>query len=218
MSQKDVAIYDLQTIEGYGTIYQKNYYDYFIQLSQVFWDKYSSTLPPISIYKFREIQPIASELSGYNVKYVISPHQIKDKDFILKKNFGNYSVYENKIVKPRAYFGNVKEAPIMEYSPNYIKVDTSTATRNELIVAEVYSPGWIAKLDGEKEVEIKEIHNKLRQVEIEKGKTKFVEMYYNPRSFQIGKIISLTTLLLILLLTIKSFQKKKEPSLPQKAR
>ena len=38
------------------------------------------------------------------------------------------------------------------------------------------------------EVEIKQIHNKLRQVEIGKG-TKFIEMYYNPKSYQLGKKI-----------------------------
>ena len=215
--QKQAAIHGLQLVDGYATPQLKNYYDQFIQLSQVFWDRYTLVLPPFEIYKFREIQPIGSELAGYNIKYVISPHQIKDKDFILKKEFGNYLVYENKIVKPRAYFGNVKEAPIMEYSPNYIKVDTSTATRNELIVAEVYYPGWVARLDGKKEVEIKQIHNKLRQVEIEKG-TKFVEIYYNPKSYQLGKTITLFTLLAILFSTLYIIQTKKESALPQKTK
>lgn len=217
ISQKEAAIHGLQLVEGYATPQLKNYYDQFIQLSQVFWDRYTLVLPPFEIYKFREIQPIATELAGYNIKYVISPHKIKGKDFILKKEFGNYLVYENSLDKGRAYFSSINRAPIIEYSPNYIKIDTSTATRNEIIVAEVYYPGWVASLDGEKEVEIKQIPNKLRQVEIEK-KTKFIEMYYNPKSFQTGKIISLTTFLLILLLTVKSFQKKKELSLLQKTR
>lgn len=215
--QKEAAMHELQLVEGYATPQLKNYYDQFIQLSQVFWDRYTLVLPPFEIYKFREIQPIASELAGYNVKYVISPHRIKDKDFILKKRFENYLVYENKVLKPRAYFGNSKEAPILKYSPNYIKIDTSQGLTSELIIAEVYSPGWVAKLDGKKEIEVKQIPNKLRRVEIEK-KTKFLEMYYNPKSFQIGKAISLTTLLLILLLTIKSFQKKKELLIQQKTK
>ena len=216
--QKQAAIHGLQLVEGYATPQLKNYYDQFIQFSQVFWDRYTLVLPPFEIYKFREIQPIASELAGYNIKYVISPYKIKDKDFILERQFGNYLVYRNPLDKSRAYFSNTNQASIIEYSPNYTKIDASKAETNQLIVAEVYSSGWIAKLDGEKEVPIKEIHNKLRQIEIEKGKTKFVEMYYNPKSFQWGKIISLTTLLLILLLTLKSFQKKKEPSLLRKTR
>lgn len=195
--QKEAAIAGLQLVEGYATPQLKNYYDQFIQLSQVFWDRYTLTLPPFEIYKFREIQPIATELAGYNVKYVISPHQIKDKNFVFKKQFGNYLIYENPLVKGRAYFGNAEEAPILKYSPNYIKIDTSKAETSELIVAEVYSPGWVAKLDGVKEVEVKELHNKLRQIEIEK-ETNFVEMYYNPKSFQAGKAISIITLWVVL--------------------
>ena len=215
--QKQAAIHGLQLVEGYATPQLKNYYDQFIQLSQVFWDRYTLVLPPFEIYKFREIQPIASELAGYNIKYVISPHLLKDQDFILKKELGNYLIYENKILKGRAYFGNGKEAPILEYSPNYIKIDTSASLTNELFVAEVYIPGWIAKLNGQEQAPIKETANKLRHVDIEKG-TKFVEMYYNPKSFQIGKIISLTSFLFITLFFIKSFQKKKGPLSPQKTK
>ncbi|MEK7616517.1 MAG: hypothetical protein AAB414_00490, partial [Patescibacteria group bacterium] len=75
--QKQAAIHGLQLVDGYATPQLKNYYDQFIQLSQVFWDRYTLVLPPFEIYKFREIQPIGSELAGYNIKYVISPHQIK---------------------------------------------------------------------------------------------------------------------------------------------
>lgn len=215
LSQKDVAIYNLQTIEGYGTIYQKNYYDQFIQLSQVYWDKYSSALPPISVYKFQEIQPIATELSGFNVKYVISPFRLKDSNFVLKKNEGGYLIYENSMVKSRAIFGDIKPARIIKYSPNYIKIDTSNAQNHQLIVSEIYSPGWIAKLDGKKEVEIKEIHNKLRSIEIEQGKTKFVEMYYDPVSFRFGKLITVTTIILICGMLYIS-KKKSTPLKPQK--
>ena len=194
--QKQAAIHGLQLVEGYATPQLKNYYDQFIQLSQVFWDRYTLVLPPFEIYKFREIQPIASELAGYNIKYVISPHRIKDRDFILKKEFGNYLVYENKVVKGRAYFGNAKKAPLIKYSPNYIKIDTSQSATNQLIVAEVYSPGWIAKLNGETQVPIKQIHNKLRQVEI-KPNTQFVEFKYEPLSFKVGRGITLLTWLII---------------------
>ena len=205
--QKEAAIHGLQLVEGYATPQLKNYYDQFIQFSQVFWDRYTLVLPPFEIYKFREIQPIASELAGYNIKYVISPYPIKDKDFIFEERFGNYLVYRNPLDKSRAYFSNTNQASIIEYSPNYIKIDASKAEANQLIVAEVYSPGWVASLDGKEEVEIKQIHNKLRQVEIKKG-TKFIEMYYNPESFQLGKIINLFTLFILLFWGYFSVRKK----------
>ncbi len=149
LSQKEAAIYNLELIEGYNTLQQKNYYDQFIQLSQVFWDRYTLALPPLEIYNFREIQPYSPDIAGYNVKYVIAPYSLKDKNLVLKKEIGKYLIYENTIVKSRAYFGNGHQAPIMEYSPNYIKVNTSAHETNQLIVAEVFNTGWTAKLPKE---------------------------------------------------------------------
>lgn len=197
-SQSDVAKYNLETVEGYGTIYQENYYNHFIQLSQVFMDRYSSVLPPFEIYNFREIQPYSPEVGDYNVKYIISPHELKDKNFELVQTVDDYSIFKNKISRGRAYFSNGKNANIVTYSPNYIRIDTTGERTNELVFAEVYSPGWIAKLDGEKEVEIVQTKNKLRKVLLE-GDTQFLEMYYSPRSYQLGKSISGLTLLIIVL-------------------
>ncbi|OGY12914.1 MAG: hypothetical protein A3F61_00620 [Candidatus Blackburnbacteria bacterium RIFCSPHIGHO2_12_FULL_41_13b] len=212
LSQQDVAKHSLQTIEGYGTIYQKNYYDHFIQLSQVFWDKYSSTLPPISVYQFRQIQPYAAELVDYNVKYVISPYKLTGIGFKFIERFDNFLLYETELVHPRAYFvargtKSEIEAPVLYYSPNKIVVDTSKNKARELILAEVWSPGWKAILDGEKEVEILQTRNKLRLVNIESD-TKSVEFYYNPKSYQAGKVLSLFTLFAILLYLARELRKK----------
>lgn len=207
LSQKDVAKYNLQTVEGYETMYQKNYYDQSIQLSQAFHDRYSAVLPPFEIYHFREIQPYSPELAGYNIKYVISPYRLKDKNFILKGKINNFRIYENTVVKGRAYFGNGHEAKIISYLPNYIKVDTSAHETKELIVAEVYNSGWIAKLNGQKETRITQTKNKLRQVDIGKD-TQFVEMYYDPKSYRVGKIITALTLIGI---PVCLFRRKQSP-------
>lgn len=208
LSQKEAAKYNLELVEGYNTLQQKNYYDQFIQLSQVFWDRYTLALPPFEIYTTREIQPYAPELTGYNIKYIISPHALNDKSLILKKESGGYLIYENPAVKSRAYFSNGKEALILEYSPNYIKVDTSSHETKQLIIAEVYNSGWIAKLNGEKPTEIKQTSNKLRQIEIEKD-TLFVEMRYSPKSYQLGRIITLSSLLIVFAYLTHLFRRKQ---------
>lgn len=208
LSQKEAAKYNLELVEGYNTLQQKNYYDQFIQLSQVFWNRYTLALPPFEIYTTREIQPYAPELTGYNVKYIISPHALNDKSLILKEESGEYLIYENPAVKSRAYFSNGKEAPILKYSPNYIKVDTSSHETRQLIVAEVYNSGWIAKLNGEKLTEIKQTSNKLRQIEIEKD-TLFIEMRYNPKSYQLGRIISLSSLFIVFVYLAYLFRRKQ---------
>lgn len=207
LSQKDVAKYNLETIEGYGTIYQENYYDQFIQLSQVFWDKYSSVLPPFEIYNFREIQPYSPEIAKYNVKYVISPHKLKDANFELVNEIDGYLIYKNKVERDRAYFSDGTNAKILSYSPNSIKIDATGKRTNELIFAEVYSQGWKAKLDGGKEIEITQTRDHMRQVALEND-TKSVELYYNPISYQTGKILSTTTLFTILAYFVFFLRKK----------
>src|SRR3989344_3453045 len=208
LSQKAVAEYNIETIEGYNTLQQRNYYEEFIQLSQVYWDKYTLALPPFEIYMFREIQPYSPELADYNVKYIISPHKLKDNNLVLNKQIGRYLIYENTIVRSRAYFSNGKPAPILDYSPNQIKIDTSSNETNQLIISEVYSSGWRANLNGNKSVMVEQTPNKLRKIELEKD-TKFVNLYYQPISYQIGKIITfITVLILLALVTILAKRKK----------
>lgn len=214
LSQRDVAKYNLETIEGYATIYQKNYYNQFIQLSQVFWDKYSSTLPPISVYNFREIQPIAAILADQNVKYVISPYNLKDKDFKEVGKFGKFTVFENTLFRTRAYYyakgvGHEIEAPILYYSPNKIIIDTSKQKAQEVIIAQTWSSGWKAKSDEGKKIKVTEASNKLISIKIGKT-TKSIELYYYPESYRLGKSISIFTVLALGLYFVLSPLKRKE--------
>lgn len=204
LSQKEAAEYNLELVEGYNTLQQKNYYNQFIQISQVFWDRYTLSLPPFEIYNFREIQPHAPTLAEFNIKYIISPHKLIGENFVPRGKFDSYYVYENNLVKPRAYFPahgtpNELEAPIIFYSPNLIRVDTTKQKSQQLVLAEVWSPGWNAYLDGEEKVEIQETPNSLRLIEI-KPHTQFTEFRYEPESFRIGKWI--TTITLFILITL----------------
>lgn len=214
LSQQDVAKYNLQTIEGYGTIYQKNYYDSFIQLSQVFWDKYSSTLPPSSVYNHREIQPIASILAGHNVKYVISPYTITGVDFKKVAQFGKYFVFENTEVRSRAYFyikgtKSEIEAPILYYSPNKIIIDTSKHKTSKVVFAETWSSGWKANTSNGVKIPITETANKLMSIEVG-NEIQFVELNYYPETYRLGKTISIFTLIGIISYFLFYYSKKRK--------
>lgn len=207
LSQRQAAMANLELVEGYNTLQQKNYFDYFIQLSQVFWDRYTLPLPPFEIYLFRQIQPLGPTLADYNVKYIITPYKLTGKDFKLAKQFETYLVYENMVVKPRAYFlidGSKSEieAPIIHYSPNRIRLDASKQKAKQVILAEVWSPGWKAYLNGNEETMVNETRNALRMVEI-KPDTQFVEFLYQPGSFILGR--SITAFSLIVLFGVGSF-------------
>lgn len=194
-AQNQVAKYGLEQIEGYNTIQQKNYFVQFIQLSQVYWDKYTLALPPMQIYKFRQIQPHAPDLADYNVKYVVSPHHLTDSRLQERAVFGKYIVYENSINKPRAYFSDNSPALITNYKPNRIIVDVSSRNTNTIVLSEVHNNNWKAYLNSKKETTIYE-YQAARKVELEDD-TQTVLFEYKPTSFRVGAIISLSTLLLL---------------------
>lgn len=206
LSQKMVALNGFETIEGYGTLQQKNYYNHFIQLSQVYWDRYTLALPPFEIYNFREIQPYSPELADYNVKYVIAPYKLTDQRLVEKIKIDDYIIYENTINKGRAYFSNGENAPILNYQSNSIQVDTSSHPSEELILAEVWSPGWKAYINGKELTPIYELKNALRSVKANDN-AQFVEFKYEPESFKLGMYITLTTVLALAIYIFKSWKK-----------
>lgn len=209
ISQKEAVQSGIELIEGYNTLQQKNYYNEFIQLSQQYWDRYTLALPPFEIYHFQKIQPYAHELADYNVKYVIAPYPLKDQGLKPLKQFGDYTVFLNTIYKSRAYFSDGTPAPITHYSPNLIRVDVTQHISDELILAEVYSSGWHAYLDGNEEISIQETKNALRQVRFTHDSS-FIEFKYEPLSYQIGKLISGVTILFLLFITLTSQKKLRK--------
>lgn len=207
LSQKEAAKANLELVEGYNTIQQRNYYQEMLQLTGSYWNYYTLSLPPIGAYIFEGLKPDARSLGEFNVKYVISPYVLADKNFVLQKKYNNYSVYQNLLFQPRAYFLGIDQkfsspANIIKYSPNTISVDTSSAQTNTLVLAEVWSPGWKAYLNGQKEVPVLEKPNTLRAVEVN-PKILFVDFRYEPESYKWGRLITLSTLLVLFILILK---------------
>lgn len=204
--QQEAAIFNLELVEGYNTLQQINYYKHMWQLSGGYWDYYTLALPPMGA-KFLKLNPDAASLGLYNTKYIISPYILENINFTLVEKIGDFFVYQNNLFQSRAYFwteqrtpGN--QAPILIYTPNLIRVDTSKNQTKRLVLAEVYSPGWEAYLNGKEKIPVQETPNSLRLVDI-RPDTKFVEFKYEPKSYQIGKIISLATIFILGILWIK---------------
>lgn len=200
-SQQEAAKANLELIDGYNTLQQTNYYKHMWQLSGGYWNYYTLALPPQGDFRINKLQPDASSLGFYNTKYVISSYPLKNKDLIPKKQFGQFTIYKNNLFKTRAYFKNAPsekdEASILKFSPNHIRVDTSRQLSNQVILAEVHSPGWKAYLNGKEKTEVLETPISLRLVNI-KPDTNFVDFRYQPKSFMIGKIITLITIFLLI--------------------
>ncbi len=193
LSQKESAIYGLELADGYGTLQQKNYYDYSQQLAQSFWrNRYTLSIPPIEIFEFEKLQPHSPSLSPYNIKYIISNHFLADKNLKQVKKIGNYTIYKNTIFQPRSNY------PILKYTPNLITIDTSSQKTNTILLSEVYSTDRHAYLNGKEEVPLTQTTEGLTKALI-KSDTKFVDFIYLPKRFEIGKAITLITIILSIL-------------------
>ncbi|MDO8619136.1 MAG: hypothetical protein Q7R49_04320 [Candidatus Daviesbacteria bacterium] len=213
LSQQKSAQNNLQLVEGYNTLVQKNYHEEAWQLTGAYWNYYTLSIPPAGTFTFEKPQPDPISLGDFNTKYVISQYKLINQNFSLEKKFNEYFVYKNNSFKTRAYFVNHNDsskftkAPIIRYSPNEIIVDTSEKTSQQLTLSEVYSPGWNAYLDNKILTNVQEKPNRLRQVDILPD-TKFVVFKYESQSFQTGLMITLSTLILVTLFTIKSHFRK----------
>jgi hypothetical protein len=80
------------------------------------------------------------------------------------------------------------QAIVTERAFNRIRVDVDTAAPGWLVLGEVFYPGWKAVVDGV-EAPLHRANLALRAVPLQAGKH-VVEMRYEPRSFQLGVLLS----------------------------
>lgn len=87
---------------------------------------------------------------------------------------------------------------IVDYQPNQVTIQTSANTDSFLVLNDSYFPGWKAYLDSENQsIEILRTNYAFRGVKIPPGEH-LITFIYQPQSFQIGKNISLITLISLL--------------------
>lgn len=201
LSQKESSKRSLQLLDGYSTVQLKNFNNQSWQLTGAYWNYYTLSIPPIGTYLHEELKPDTKSLGEYNVKYIISPYKLTNPNLILKKNIQGFNIYENKLLLPRAYSnltrnGIEPDVSLISYSPNVINIDTSNNKGSQLILSEVYSPGWKAYLNNKEIVTIQEAPNALRAVDI-KPDTKQVVFKYFPSSFIYGIILTCATIFII---------------------
>jgi len=172
-----VVEHKLETIEGYSTLIQKNYWRRAFVMMNTNWpDKYSLSIPPFFILSSEQLQPHALYLGEYAVDYVVSPHELTDPNLVLETQIDNYLIYKNILNKGYAYFENGDTPKSIWLSPNRLVYEFSGDQSGKLTLAEVYSPGWKAYLDG-KQVVITETAEALRSVDISRGSKKLVLVY-----------------------------------------
>ncbi|MBM4055425.1 MAG: YfhO family protein [Planctomycetes bacterium] len=136
-------------------------------------------------------------------------HKVKElhgRDAIFKELAGDefqpkeYIIVEEPVPPAGiSNYQNTQNEPvpeILEYTPNSVTIRASLLEDGYLVLGDTYYPGWNAYVDG-KQSKLYKTNYVIRSVFLKKG-DHVVKFVYEPKSFVIGMIISLSALILII--------------------
>lgn len=98
-------------------------------------------------------------------------------------------------------------ARIVSETPQEIVMEAEMETPGLLVLADLWHPGWVAEADGEP-VPVLRVNHAIRGVVLPRGRTALV-MRYDPRSFRIGRAVSIVGLGSLVLWAGLVFLKRK---------
>ena len=107
------------------------------------------------------------------------------------------------------------EAQILEYENHLVNIQASLDSPGILVLADSFYPGWNAYVNGRQE-KIYRANLFFRGVSLSAGKHT-VQFRYEPRSFAIGRAVSIITLLFIVAISILLYLRKRRNNLTAQA-
>ncbi|MEW6103066.1 MAG: YfhO family protein [bacterium] len=160
---------------------------------------------PIYVYKYNCHMNRAIFVSNAKVMdkdkildYMSSPNFNPEKEVVLEEKPKKSQESEGQRVKG-------SEVNIIDYQPNRVLIEVDSEMSGFLVLSDTYYPGWKAYIshqstrapEHQKEVRIYRANYCFRAVCVPKGKS-LIEFRYFPKTFIIGLIGSLASLLLIM--------------------
>jgi len=136
------------------------------------------------VYVYEKSYPRAFLAS--NVEVIADDQKIIDRLFAPDFDRRNTLLLEvEPSIKPQAGNG---EAQIIFYSPNVVKINTSSDVPKLLFLSDVFDAGWVATIDGKK-TNVYRADYDFRAVAVPAGEHT-IEYRYHPIGFRIGMIAS----------------------------
>jgi Bacterial membrane protein YfhO len=115
-------------------------------------------------------------------------------------------------ISPQSRF--LAKSKILDYRNTLVTIETETNGDGVLVLLDSYYPGWKAYVDG-KETQIARANHFYRAVPLPQGRH-VVEFKYEPLSFKLGLLISLSTIIAVigisLLLHFRSRRSLRSPA------
>ncbi len=179
LPQQVGAALDIEQADGINPLQLMAYADFMEKASGIPAEGYSVTLPPFSsanpLIDNQAYTPDATTLGLLNVRYVLSEYDLDSTDLFLTTRIDQTRIYENKLVRPRAWVQSA-DTPIGE---KLISLPTPVISPNEvaltaqgpgvLVLSEINYPGWVARIDGLK-TDIIPVAKVLRAINLPEGK------------------------------------------------
>jgi|GEM_PF-1933128 len=148
--------------------------------------------------------PDAARLGRLNVRYVVTTAPLPAPDFKLALA-GNPAVYENLRWQPRVRLLSGGQAEIVNRHAGYYEIKSRSNEEAQLIVSEIWMPGWQAIVDGQRQP-VERVEEALVGVSLPLG-DHVIQLTYAPLGWRIGWPISLATFIGLALWGILSLLK-----------
>jgi len=107
-------------------------------------------------------------------------------------------------------WGDSRETPgevrVLSETWDEIRMEIEGGSAGMLVVADTYSPGWRAEVDGER-AEIRKVYGVIRGLPVPGGRHE-VRMWYAPPAFRTGFILTSVGAALVLLLSVLSLRRR----------
>lgn len=196
--------YYLQTVSGYDPLYLKDY-GFLIT-------KLESGKEGLASFN-RIIEPAnyqSSLVDQLNVKYILSLQELETGKLKKVCQEGETRLYENLKVLPRVklYPEGEEEIKILTYKPAKIKMQVRPSIEKNLILADMFYPGWSAKINN-LPVQVLKTNENFRQIKLITGNN-LIEFFYQPKSFYYGLLCSFFGIITLILLLIFKFWRKEK--------
>jgi Bacterial membrane protein YfhO len=163
---------------------------------------------PLWLYVFEEAVPRVYVVSAAEHE----TDQGKTLERLASKDFDPLATV---LVDEPMSFGNTAgfqaEARILEYENHRVNIQASLDSPGILVLADSFYPGWNAYVNGRQE-KIYRANLFFRGVRLSAG-THTVQFRYEPRSFAIGRAVSIITLLFIVAISILLYLRKHRQNL-----
>ncbi|OGW44333.1 MAG: hypothetical protein A2Y66_05015 [Nitrospirae bacterium RBG_13_41_22] len=123
-------------------------------------------------------------------RYIRNPDLIIDELSDPSFDIRNEAVVEYPLELPKAAFcGERKEAKVVEYFPNRIKLATECDCSALLVLSDTYYPGWKVRIDSDVRTDAMKVNYCFMGAVIPSGKHNVI-FEFDPISFKIGLIIT----------------------------